>query len=163
MSFNEHIDKHVAAVWAIKQDSIHSIADAIILCFQNGGKLFVCGNGGSAADAQHIAAELIGRYKKNRKALPCIALTTDTSILTAVANDYDYEYIFSRQLEGLLTNKDLLWVLTTSGKSLNITNAINYAIKIGATIIAFTGSNQYLNNKCHFVFNVQSNETNIIQ
>jgi D-sedoheptulose 7-phosphate isomerase len=83
-------------------------------CIKNGGKILICGNGGSAADSQHIAAEIVGRFKKERKGLPAIALTTDTSILTSVGNDYGYDYIFARQVEALCTPKDVLIGITTS-------------------------------------------------
>ena len=87
---------------------------------KNGGKILICGNGGSAADSQHIAAEIVGRFKKERKGLPAIALTTDTSIITSVGNDYGYDYIFARQVEALCTPKDVLIGITTSGNSLSL-------------------------------------------
>ena len=118
------------------------ISDVGILlqqCIKNGGKILLCGNGGSAADSQHIAAEIVGRFKKERKGMPAIALTTDTSILTSVGNDYGYDYIFARQVEALCTPKDLLIGITTSGNSANVVRAIEAANEIGATTIGLTG------------------------
>ena len=106
---------------------------------KNGGKILICGNGGSAADSQHIAAEIVGRFKKERKGLPAIALTTDTSIITSVGNDYGYDYIFARQVEALCTPKDLLIGITTFGNSANVVRAIEAANEIGATTIGLTG------------------------
>jgi len=106
---------------------------------KNGGKVLICGNGGSAADAQHIAAELSGRFKKERIALAGIALTTDTSALTAIGNDYGYEYVFSRQVEALANEGDLLIGISTSGNSLNVIKAIESAKKIGCKVVTLTG------------------------
>jgi len=110
-----------------------------IKSLEAGGKIIFIGNGGSAADAQHLAAELIGRFMKNRKALAAIALTTDTSILTAVANDFGFDQIFSRQVEGLAKKEDLLIVISTSGKSKNIIKAIEKAKTIGLKSVGFLG------------------------
>lgn len=102
-------------------------------------KILVCGNGGSAADSQHFAAELVGRYKGERRALPAIALTTDTSVITSIGNDYGFEKVFSRQVEALGTKGDVLIVLTTSGRSKNILAAISAARKRKMHILALTG------------------------
>lgn len=121
-----------------------AIADAaqmLINTCKAGGKVLLIGNGGSAADAQHIAAELVGRFKMERAALPAIALSTNTSILTALANDYGYETIFSRQLEALATDKDVLLAITTSGVSPNVLKAAATAHTRGARVIALTGGN----------------------
>ena len=99
------------------------IANVIIKAFKSGNKLLICGNGGSAAESQHMAAELIGRYLHERRALPAIALTTDTSILTAVSNDYSFEYVFRRQIEALGSPGDVLLTISTSGRSRNLINA----------------------------------------
>ena len=120
------------------------ISDVGILlqnCIKNGGKILLCGNGGSAADAQHIAAEIVGRFKKERKGMAAIALTTDTSILTSVGNDYGYDYIFARQVEALCNANDVLIGITTSGNSANVVRAIEAANEIGATTIGLTGGN----------------------
>ena len=113
----------------------------IINCYKNEGKIVVFGNGGSAADAQHLAAEFVGRYKYERKGLPAISLTTDTSIITAIGNDYGFEYVFSRQCESIVEKNDVIIAITTSGKSQNILKAITTCRKKGATIIGMTGEN----------------------
>ena len=106
---------------------------------KKGGKILLCGNGGSAADSQHIAAELSGRFKKERNALAGLALTTDTSALTAIGNDYGFEYVFSRQVEALGKKEDVLIGISTSGNSQNVINAIKSARKIGMKIITLSG------------------------
>ncbi len=108
-------------------------------CIKNGGKVLLMGNGGSAADSQHIAAEIVGRFKKERKGMPAIALTTDTSILTSVANDLGYENIFARQIEALCTDKDIVIGITTSGNSTNVVNAMQAAKEVGAVTVGLTG------------------------
>ena len=108
-------------------------------CIKNGGKILLMGNGGSAADSQHIAAEIVGRFKKERKGMPAIALTTDTSILTSVGNDYGYDYIFARQIEALCRPEDLVIGFTTSGNSANVVNAMQAAKEIGAVTVGLTG------------------------
>ena len=117
-------------------------ASAIQLMFDSlsdGGKILACGNGGSAADAQHFAAELVGRFERERKELGAIALTTDTSILTAVGNDYSYDEIFSKQVRALGKKGDVLLGISTSGNSKNVILAIEAAHKLGMKIVAFTG------------------------
>lgn len=118
---------------------IEDTANLIVNSIKNGGTLYICGNGGSAADAQHIAGEFIGRFLVNRKALPAVALSTDTSVLTCVGNDYSFEDIFARQVEGLMKKQDCLWAFSTSGSSPNVVKAAKLAKEIGAKIIAFTG------------------------
>jgi len=113
---------------------------AMTECLRAGGKVMACGNGGSAADAQHFAAELIGRFERERQELAAIALTTDTSILTAVGNDYSYDEIFSKQVRGLGKNGDMLIAISTSGNSKNVVKAIEAAKKMGIKIIALTGN-----------------------
>ena len=105
---------------------------------RHGGTLFFCGNGGSAADAQHLATEYVVRYMKNRRALPAIALTTDTSLITATGNDFGFEEIFARQVEALVTARDVLVIHSTSGNSPNVIKAAEVARKKGATVIAFS-------------------------
>jgi len=114
----------------------HTIRD----CLSNGGKLLLMGNGGSAADSQHIAAELIGRFKKERKAIPALALTVDSSALTALGNDYGFETIFSRQVEALATPNDAIVGISTSGNSKNISRALNLSRNIGSKTIGFMGN-----------------------
>lgn len=120
-------------------NTINQIADILIDAFKAGNSLYLVGNGGSAADAQHIAGELVGRFKKNRKPLPAVALTTDTSVITAVANDYGYDQCFERQVEALCREGDVVFGLSTSGNSVSILNAIILAGKKKAKTIAFTG------------------------
>jgi D-sedoheptulose 7-phosphate isomerase len=114
-------------------------ADAIYRAIKRGKRLYICGNGGSAADAQHIAAELVGRFEAVRAALPATALTTDTSVLTAIGNDDGYEGVFTRQVEALVRKGDVLWALSTSGGSANIVAAARCAKRKGALILSFTG------------------------
>jgi D-sedoheptulose 7-phosphate isomerase len=118
---------------------IIKICNTITNCLKKGGKVILFGNGGSAADSQHIAAELVGRFQKDRCALPAIALTTDTSIITALSNDYGYETIFARQLEALAKKKDVIIGISTSGRAKNVTLALNTAKKMGLKTICLTG------------------------
>ncbi len=118
---------------------ISDVGLAMQACIKNGGKILLMGNGGSAADSQHIAAEIVGRFKKERKGMPAIALTTDTSILTSVGNDYGYDYIFARQIEALCRPEDLVIGFTTSGNSANVVNAMQAAKEIGAVTVGLTG------------------------
>ncbi len=118
---------------------VEQISTLIMECVQNGGCVYLCGNGGSAADSQHIAGELVGRFRRTRQPLPAVALTTDTSVLTCIGNDYSYDDIFTRQVEALVTDRDLLWAFSTSGTSSNILAAVDVAREKGAQVIAFTG------------------------
>lgn len=120
-------------------ETIIAVAEAITNALQQGGTVYLCGNGGSAADAQHIAGELVGRFTRERKALAAVALSTDTSILTCIANDYSYEKVFARQAEALVNKGDILWAFSTSGTSSNVVAAVDVAREKGARIIAFTG------------------------
>lgn len=120
-------------------DTIAAVAEAIIEALRNNGTIYICGNGGSAADAQHIAGELVGRFRRERKALAAVALSTDTSILTSIANDYSFEKVFSRQVEALVRKSDILWAFSTSGESANVLEAAKSAKEKGAQVIAFTG------------------------
>lgn len=132
---------------------------------QEGNKILLCGNGGSSAEAQHISAEYVGRFsKRERKALPAIALTTDTSILTALANDYSFEKIFERQVEALGTQGDILIASSTSGNSKNCVYALKTARKQGLYTIGFTGiSGGEMELLCDVLFKVDSYETPIVQ
>ena len=136
------IETHKKAVSNFEAGSVETIAAAaeiITEAIKNGGKICICGNGGSAADAQHIAAELVGRFKRERKAIAAIALTTNSSTITAIANDYKYEDVFSRQVEALVQKNDVLWAISTSGNSANVVAAAESAKQKGAKILAFTG------------------------
>jgi len=119
--------------------TIAAAAEAILKAFERGGRLYICGNGGSAADAQHIASELVGRFNRERRALPAVALSTDTSAITSISNDYGYDNVFARQVEALVAEGDILWAISTSGASANILAAAQQAKKKGAFILAFTG------------------------
>ncbi len=118
---------------------ISAAVQAILVCVTSGGKVLACGNGGSAADAQHFAAEFVGRFERERPELGAIALTTDTSILTAVANDYDFNQIFSRQVRALGSSGDVLLAISTSGNSGNVLAAIEAAHAREMTVVALTG------------------------
>lgn len=122
-----------------QQYKIHAAARAMVQSLIMGGKIIWCGNGGSAADCQHLAAELVGRFRRERRSLASIALTTDTSILTAISNDYGYDQVFSRQVEALCFSRDVVVGISTSGKSRNVCNALKTASEIGANTIAMTG------------------------
>lgn len=138
----EAVNSHLQVVNSfddILLSSIESVAKELISCFERGNKVLICGNGGSAADAQHISAELVGRFVKERKPLPCIALTTDTSAITAIANDYDFNTIFERQVEALVNKLDLVIGISTSGNSLNIINAIEKANSMNCITVSLTG------------------------
>ena len=120
-------------------ESVIQIANILIEAFKQGHSLYLMGNGGSAADAQHISGELVGRFKKNRKALPALAFTTDTSVLTAIANDFGYDQCFERQVDAFVKDGDVVIGLSTSGNSSSIISAALLAKKKGAKTIAFTG------------------------
>jgi D-sedoheptulose 7-phosphate isomerase len=134
-------DEHCAVINSLEKmiPDLELVAHKILASYQNKGTVFWMGNGGSAADAQHMAAELIGRYKKERRALASIALNTDTSILTSLSNDYDFSIIFARQLEALCRPQDIVIGLSTSGNSENVLKGLEVAKKIGAYTIGFTG------------------------
>jgi len=148
---NEHTRNHIVAaiethkemVAALQEGSVEviaAIADAITTVLELDGTIYLCGNGGSAADAQHIAGEFVGRFCRERKALAAIAFSTDTSVLTSIANDYAYERVFARQAEALVRQDDLLWAFSTSGTSANVIAAVEVAKERGARVIAFTGT-----------------------
>ena len=136
------LKQHLKTFEALLQNSeaeIIACAELILETFRNGKKVLVCGNGGSAADAQHLAAEFVGRYEAERRGLPAIALTTDTSALTAVSNDYGFERVFARQVEALAVEGDLLIAISTSGDSPNVIAATMAARNAGCKVIALTG------------------------
>lgn len=148
----------------ILSDIIVNASKMIIDCYRNEGKIILIGNGGSAADAQHIAAELVGKFKLERNSLPAIALTTNTSILTAIANDYGYDTIFSRQIESLANSKDILIAITTSGNSPNILKAVEIAKTKNIKIIGMTGkTGGKLKNMVDILINIPSDNTPRIQ
>lgn len=144
--------------------SIENCGNLIVKAIKNGKKILLCGNGGSAGDAQHIATELVGRYEKDRKAIAAIALTTDTSALTAIGNDYGFERIFSRQIEAIANEGDILIGISTSGKSPNVLAAVMSARKIGCQTIGLTGiKGKKLASLCDESVLVPSDRTSRIQ
>ena len=162
-SFKESAEVKIAFV-ELNKELIYQVGSIMATAIKDGNKILIFGNGGSAADAQHIAAEIVGRYKKERKGLPAIALTTDTSILTAVGNDYGFDTIFERQIEALCTPGDVAIGISTSGNSENVLRGIKMAHDLGATTVAFTGRNGgKLAEVAHYAFVVPSYDTPRIQ
>jgi D-sedoheptulose 7-phosphate isomerase len=160
------LNQHLEVFRSILSDSgsIKQCADLIFAAFEGGKKVLLCGNGGSAADAQHIAAEFVGRYETERQALPAIALTTDTSALTALANDYDFERIFARQIEALAAPGDCLIAISTSGNSPNVISAVMTARNRGCTGVGMTGAKgKKLASLCDECIMVPSERTARIQ
>lgn len=139
--FERAIEEHLSVIRSLHEQRpvLVRIAEAMSRAVLNRGKILWCGNGGSAADAQHMAAELVGRFLQERRALPSIALNTNTSILTAIGNDYGYEHVFRRQVEALCAPGDVVVGISTSGSSRNVCAALEEAKKIGAFTVAFTG------------------------
>src|SRR6187399_2300411 len=145
-------------------EEIENIVEAILQAFKNGHRIYFCGNGGSAADAQHLAAEFSGRFYKNRVALPAEALHTNTSYLTAVANDYGYDQVYSRLVEGITQEGDILIGLSTSGNSPSIVEAFKVARGKGVITIGFTGEDGGgMKTYCDYLVNVPSKNTPRIQ
>jgi D-sedoheptulose 7-phosphate isomerase len=136
------IDESIRTKEMLKQHkgTITKIGFMVSTCINRGGTIFIFGNGGSAADSQHIAAELVGRYQKKRRGLPALAFTTNTSTLTAIGNDFGYEFVFQRQVESMVTPDDLVIGISTSGNSPNVINGIAAAKKIGAATVGLAGS-----------------------
>jgi D-sedoheptulose 7-phosphate isomerase len=139
--FDETIAEHIKVIQALLQQrpAFEHVAAAMSRAILSGNKILWCGNGGSAADAQHLAAELVGRFLCERRGLPSIALTTNTSILTAIGNDYGYEHVFRRQVEALCVKGDVVVGISTSGNSKNVCLALETARTMGAVTVAFTG------------------------
>ncbi|HEY3928868.1 MAG TPA: D-sedoheptulose 7-phosphate isomerase [Candidatus Koribacter sp.] len=164
--FTSSWKEHIESVQQMESSLplFESIAETIIGALRSGNTVFWCGNGGSAADAQHMAAELIGRFRRERRGLPSVALTTDTSILTALANDYGYECVFARQLEALCRKGDVVIGLSTSGNSENVCRALTKGRELGAHTVAFTGeSGGKMKALAEFCFAAPSKETARIQ
>jgi D-sedoheptulose 7-phosphate isomerase len=139
---SEAIEAHKRMVAEFEKhgmEAISAIVEAVVRSLEQDGTVYLCGNGGSAADAQHVAGELVGRFRRERKALAAVALSTDTSVLTCIANDYSYEKVFARQVEALVRKTDVLWAFSTSGNSANVVAAAEAARKKGARVVAFTG------------------------
>jgi D-sedoheptulose 7-phosphate isomerase len=164
-----HLSQSLAALERATQDAgllatARAIAAAVIAALRADNKLLIIGNGGSAADAQHIAAEIIGRYKQDRPGYAALALTTDTSALTAIANDYGFEQVFARQVEGLGRRGDVLWALSTSGRSPNILAALRKARELGLVTVGFTGLNgKTLGALCDHLLVAPTDDTPVVQ
>ena len=163
----DSLQEHLETLQSLLRSNINDIeqsgqmiCDALVA----GNKILLCGNGGSAADAQHIAAELVGCYEKQRRSWPAIALTTDTSALTAVSNDLGYEQVFARQVGGLAQPGDVLIAISTSGRSKNVLKAVERAREFGCRTIALTGaSSDPLGSFCDFTVAVPSSRTSRVQ
>ncbi len=144
--------------------SIEAVVTEIVLAFRAGNRIYLCGNGGSAADAQHLAAELSGRFYKDRVALPAEALHCNTSYLTSVANDYGFEHVYARLIEGIGQPGDILIGMSTSGNSINVIEALMKAKRKGMVTIGFTGeTGGNMKDECDFLINVPSTDTPRIQ
>lgn len=152
----ELLSTHVAVV--------RNVADVIVKAFKRNNYMYLMGNGGSAADAQHIAGEMIGRFKMDRRPLPAVALTTDSSVMTAIANDFGYDQSFSRQVEALVREGDIVMAFTTSGNSKNILNAVKAARDLRAITVGFTGTDGgLLKNEVDFCIKIPTTNTPRIQ
>jgi D-sedoheptulose 7-phosphate isomerase len=161
--FNSHLETIQAVIGSMETD-LEEACKIAVSTLKKGNKILLCGNGGSAADAQHIAAELTGRYKSERRGLPGIALTTDTSALTAIGNDYGYDRVFDRQVEALANKGDLLIGISTSGNSQNIISALRLAKELGCSTVGFSGHDGgMMNEVCDVNLVVPSNDTPRIQ
>ena len=165
---NNVIDEKIENLKALKEgdysEKVIKLTEIIVKSMKKGGKLLVCGNGGSAADSQHIAAEIIGRFLKERKAFPAIALTTDTSILTSMGNDYGFDEIFARQVEGLGKKGDVLIGISTSGNSKNVIRAVEKAKELGVITVGLLGRDGgKLKEMCDYDITFPYKETGRIQ
>ena len=161
--FREHIKASQNTLDSIT-NQIETASKICINSLKNGGKILIMGNGGSAADAQHIAAELVGRYKTERKGLPAIALTTDTSAITSIGNDYGFLHVFDRQVRALAQKKDVVIGISTGGTSSNVVNALITANELGCQTIGFSGKDGgEFNTICDVNLLVNSNDTPRIQ
>ena len=165
--FNSQLDEHIKVVNLCKNDLQDSFINVIHICYRSlkkKKKILFFGNGGSAADAQHLATELTVRFSKNRQAIPAISLVTDTSTLTAIGNDFGFDFIFSRQIEALGDKDDVAIGITTSGKSKNVINAIKTAKKKGLKCIVFTGNyTDLISGLCDEIISVPALNTSRIQ
>lgn len=161
--FSSHLETINKVIGSMEND-IEIASQIIVQALKNGNKVLLCGNGGSAADAQHIAAELTGRYKTERRGLPGIALTTDTSALTAIGNDYGYDRVFDRQVESLANKGDVIIGISTSGNSKNVLSALKLGQELGCKTVGLTGRDGGAMNKvCDINLVVPSNNTPRIQ
>ena len=162
-SLREHLQT-VQSLLETRLADIERSGQLICETLRNGNKVLICGNGGSAADAQHIAAELVGRYEQQRRSWPAIALTTDTSALTALSNDFGYAEVFARQIAGLGSRGDLLIAISTSGHSANVLKAAEKARELGCNVIGLTGQTaEPLSSVCHICVAIPSSRTSRVQ
>jgi D-sedoheptulose 7-phosphate isomerase len=164
--FTRAIADHLEVVGSLhaRVELLEEIARIMAHALHAGNQIMWCGNGGSAGDSQHLAAEIVGRFRRERRGLPSIALTTDTSILTSVANDYGYECVFSRQVEAVSRPGDVLVGISTSGNSHNVIAAIEKANELGVTTVAFTGAGGgRMGSLAKYLFAVESRDTARIQ
>ncbi len=163
----DYLDKHLQTIQQVRElllPQIVACADMIIAALQDGNKILIMGNGGSAADAQHFAAELVGRFRRERQGLAAIALSTDTSILTAIGNDYGFDAVFSRQIEALANPGDIVFGISTSGQSKNVIAAIEKANDIGCKTIGLLGKDGgALASSVTCTLTVTGDETSYIQ
>ena len=161
--FNSHMDVAKLTFDTVKY-KLEEASLLLVETLKDGNKVLLCGNGGSAADAQHIATEIVCKYKTIRKGYPAIALTTDTSIITAVSNDFGYEKVFQRQIEALANENDLIIGISTSGNSQNIINALKYGQKVGCKTLGFSGNDGgEIDKYCDINLVVPTNNTPRIQ
>jgi D-sedoheptulose 7-phosphate isomerase len=161
--FNEHLKVTKTSINKII-DSVEIAAKTCINSLNNGGKILLFGNGGSAADAQHIAAELVGRYKTERKGIAAISLSTDSSIITSISNDYGFDHLFDRQIEAIARKNDVAIGISTGGTSPNVLNALTLATKLGCKTIGFSGKGGgEMNKLCDTNIVVPSSDTPRIQ
>jgi D-sedoheptulose 7-phosphate isomerase len=161
--FQSHLETIQNTMNNMENDIVQA-SQIVVDALKNGNKVLLCGNGGSAADAQHIAAELTGRYKTERRGLPGIALTTDTSALTAIGNDYGYDRVFDRQTEALANDGDVIIGISTSGNSANVVSALKLGRELGCKTIGLTGrTGGDMNEVCDVNLIVPSNNTPRIQ
>ncbi len=161
----QRIEESIKVKEALSYEDIAKCADILLEALRNGKKVLFCGNGGSAADAQHFAAELVVRFKIDRKGLPAIALSSDPSIVTAASNDYGYEHVFERQVEAYGEQGDVLVAISTSGRSKNVNLAVRKALELGMKVVYFTGEKKVtdLEKDCDLVIHVPSSDTARIQ
>jgi D-sedoheptulose 7-phosphate isomerase len=162
----KEIESHIDIINSVSDhiDEIINVTEVIISSLEKGNTIYLCGNGGSAGDSQHIAAELTGRFKSERDGLPAIALTTDTSAITAIANDYSFDDIFSRQFKALAKKGDVLVTISTSGNSKNLLKAVEVAKKNECKSIGLIGKDGgLLKQQCNYSVHIRSNDTARIQ
>lgn len=163
----EQLQSHRLLMEVVERDMSHLISEvteALVETFRSGGKLIVMGNGGSAADSQHFVAEMVGRFKMERKALPAVALSTDTSILTAIGNDYGFDSVFSRQVEALASAGDMVLGISTSGNSANVLKALQLAREQGCRTAGLLGKDGgSIKSACDFSLIVPTSDTPRIQ